>query len=99
MAKFTAQPDDVVAIERYLHEEAGLRHLRLRRRADVVVIESGPSDDPVPHARLRRVSAPDWRLEMATHTGRWEETPLQGPRDDVIRMLVEDFGWALEPVE
>ncbi len=99
MATTTAQPEDVAAVERYLHKEAGLDHLRARSRADLVVIESGPADDPVPHARLRRAGAGTWRLEMATHTGRWEKTPIDGQLNEVRETLVQDFGWELTPIE
>lgn len=99
MAKFTAQPEDASSIEQYLHERAGLDHLRARRRADLITIESGPDDAPAPRARLRRVGVQTWRLEMATHTGRWETTPFKAPRDALVRLLVENFGWALAPIE
>jgi hypothetical protein len=98
MAKPTAQPEDVAAVERYLHE-AGLDYLRARSRADLVVIESGPAGDPLPHARLRRAGVSTWRLEMATHTGRWEKTPIDGALEDVLQTLVQDFGWTLTPIE
>ena len=55
MAKHIAQPHDAEAVETYLHETAGLKHLRTRRRADLVIIESGAEEDPWPHTRLRRV--------------------------------------------
>ena len=99
MAKHNAEQHDAEAVESYLRATAGLPHLRTRRRADVVVIESGPDDDPWPHARLRRVGAHQWRLEIATHTGRWETTPLQAQRDELVRLLVESFGWTLTPVD
>jgi hypothetical protein len=99
MAKLAAQPHDADAIHEYLRQTPGLNHLRTRRRGDLVVIESGPPDDPLPHARLRRVAVHQWRLEMATHTGRWESTPFQGQRDEVVQLLVEDFGWTLAPRE
>jgi hypothetical protein len=40
-----------------------------------------------------------WRLEMATHTGRWEPTPFQAPREDILALLVEKFAWTLAPCE
>ena len=99
MAKHNAEQHDAEEVETYLHEAAGLAHLRTRRRGDLVVIESGPDDDPWPRARLRRVGVHQWRLEMATHTGRWQTTPFQAQRDELVRLLVENFGWTLAPVD
>ena len=70
----------------------------LRKRGDLVVIESGPKDDPIPHARLRRVTKQWWTLEMPTHTGRWQKTGLRGQRLAVLQSLVDDFGWMLAPL-
>ena len=51
--------------------------------------------DPYPCARLRRVSLEHRRLEMATREGRCELTPGEGPRDEVRRLLVENFRWRI----
>ena len=97
MPKYRAEDEDAQEVENALHKE-GLRHLRARRRADLVTIESGPNDDPVRHARLRRVTVHLWRLEMATHTNRWEPTPVRDLLENVLRTLLDDFGWTLAPV-
>lgn len=99
MAKPKAESWDADAILERLHAQGDLRHLRVRHRADLVTIESGPEDDPVQHARLRRVAVSLWTLEMATHTGRWEKTPFRSSRDAVTDMLMQDFGWALAPID
>jgi len=98
MPKFQAEKPDATQVERFLRER-GLRHLRARHRADLVTIESGPRKDPWPHARLRRVGVHLWQLEMATHTGRWEPTPLRGQREQLLTMLVDQFGWTLQPID
>ena len=99
MAKHAVQPHDAEAVATYLCDEVGLTHLRTRRRADLLVIESGPKDNPWPRARLRRVGVHRWRLEMATHGGRWETTPFLAQRDELVMLLVESFGWTLAPAE
>jgi uncharacterized protein (DUF2132 family) len=33
---------------------------------------------------------------MATHTGRWQTTPLRGLLEQILTMLVDQFGWALQ---
>lgn len=94
----SASPHDAEAVQKYLQRFPELAHLRARRRAALVTIESGPDDDPVPHARLRRIRSNCWRLEMPTFSGRWEPTPFEGGLEDVLSMLVEDFGWTLQKV-
>jgi len=98
MAKLIAQPADADELASFL-VAGGFGHLRVRRRGDLLTIESGPSDDPYPRARLRRVGAQSWRLEMATHTGRWEPTPFQGHRDEIQRLLVDNFPWTIAPLD
>ena len=98
MAKLTAEPTDADALASFLHHR-GFSHLRVRRRGDLLTIETGPDDHPYPRARLRRVGAQSWRLEMATHNGRWELTPFHGRRDEVQRLLVDDFPWTIAALE
>ncbi|MBM3413302.1 MAG: hypothetical protein FJY19_08045 [Bacteroidetes bacterium] len=99
MGKYRAEDFHRDAVQALFSKEPTLAHLRVRRRADLLTIESGSADRPVPHARCRRVSVQYWRLEMATHMGRWEPTPFRGPLNDVVSMLVSDFGWVLDPTE
>lgn len=73
----------------------GFKHLRVRRRGDVLTIESGPIAAPFPHARMRRETVHLWRLEMPTSTGRWEPTPVRDVPDNVVITLVSVFPWAL----
>jgi hypothetical protein len=75
-----------------------LKHLHVRARGDVLTIESGPTRHAFPHARLRRESVHLWRLEMPTHSGRWQRTPHRGLRDDLIQLLVEVYAWTLQPL-
>lgn len=72
-----------------------LAHLRVRRRAAVVTLESGSSDHPISQGRLRRQTAKIWQLEMADHMGRWQPTPFCGSRDELVEALIGNFGWTL----
>ena len=98
MPKLVAESPDAEALAAFL-TSLGFDHLRVRRRADVLTIESGPVDDAHPHARLRRVTVQYWRLEMPNRAGKWDPTPFRGLRDDVQRLLVESFPWMLQPFE
>ena len=98
MPKHLAEAGDAQALEAFLHERE-LRHLRVRHRADLLTIESGPVEDPIPHARLRRVTVQYWRLEMPARSGKWELTPYRGLRDEIQELLVDSCPWTLVAVE
>ena len=98
MAKFRAEDIDAVAARRFLRERGGLTHLRARSRADLLTVESGPEDDPVPHVRLRREGVHLWRLEMPTAGSRWNKTQHRGQRDDILRLVADAYPWMLERV-
>jgi hypothetical protein len=97
MPKQTAEPHDQIAVEAVLKEK-GLGHIRVRRRADALTLESGPDKDPWPHARLRRVGGALWQLYMPTRS-RYQATPFCATRDELLEMLLADFGWVLAPRE
>ena len=98
MPKHRAEDHDLAAVRKFLKARQGLGHIRARSRSDLITLESGPKDDPYRHARIRRVSVHLWKLEMATHSGRWEPTPIRGQMDEVLTMLVDAFGWTLSPI-
>jgi|SRR5690349_21676215 hypothetical protein len=89
------QDDDARAVEQFLRQHHDLAHVRVRHRAPLITLESGPADDPVLHARLRRLAVNFWQLEMATHTGRWEPTPFRASREELLELLLGNFGWTL----
>lgn len=89
---------DVSAVTKFLAAPAW-RHLRCRKRANTIALESGPKGDPTPHLRLRKLSAKNWGVDAATHTGRWERMPFQGPLLEVLPMVAESFPWLLAPLD
>jgi hypothetical protein len=99
MKKFHAEEDHADIVGEILASYEGLDHLRVRRRGDLVVIESGPNQDPISHARFRRVTVHLWRLEMATHTGQWQSTPLRDHLERLVEAVVRDFPWTLARIE
>jgi hypothetical protein len=78
--------------------DRGFRHLRVRRRRGLLVIESGPAKDPVPHARFRHDTVHLWRLEMLANGGRWEPTPYRDLIETLLDALIRDFSWTLAPI-
>lgn len=98
MPAMRAEGAHVADLQLQLARRPALQHLRVRRRGDALVLESGPDSDAVKHARFRRVAAHLWILEIATHTGRWQSSGLRGRLDELLAALVDDFGWILTPI-
>ena len=94
-----AEEAHVADVRAFLDEHEGLEHLRARRRADLITLESGADDNPIAHARLRRIAVHLWTLECATHAGRWERTPFRGLLDEILDVLVSTFPWIVAPRE
>lgn len=89
---------DVSTVERWLKKHPDLAHIRVRKRGNLLILESGPKDDPVPHARIRRTESGTWALEMP-HRSRWEPTPYQDREQEPLLDLLRDaFGWMLMPI-
>lgn len=95
MPKLAAEELDLVRAREFFAHHADLKHIRVRKRGELLVIESGPDDDPVAHARLRRTTKQWWTLDMGTHSGKWERTPFRATRDELLDVLVTQFGWTL----
>ena len=95
MPKLSADELHAETVERLLRANRALAHVRLRKRGDAITLESGPKDDPVAHARLRRVTAQWSTLEMPTHARRWERTPLRAPLSQVVTTLISEYPWTL----
>ena len=87
----------VASVERQLHRQEGLGHLRVRAYGPLLTIESGPTRCPVRHARLRRETVSLWSLEIAGPAGAWQPTALRDTKERLLAVLVEQFGWVLTP--
>jgi hypothetical protein len=93
-----AEKMDLDDVTEFLARRRQLAHLRVRQRGSLLTLESGPTDDPIRHARFRRLSVHNWTLECATHPGRWQPTGERDTLDDLLQLLVTRYPWVLEPV-
>ena len=75
----------------------GYDHLRARVAGKGVVIESGPDGDPMPHARLMKLTEGDWRIDFPSPSGRWRRTPFTGPRGNLVAEIHQNVPWMLAP--
>ena len=98
MPKHVADQLQALSLEGLLKDKQ-LTHLRVRRHGVLLVLESGPHDDPFPHARFRRHGAHIWTLEMAVHKDGWQTMPLRGQPERLLDFLVTTAPWALTPIE
>jgi hypothetical protein len=96
MGKLQADIFAVSTVERFLAVSPDLGHLRVRRRGDLLTLESGPPDCPRRHARFRRATVHLWCLEMPCSTG-WNTTPFRDQLEVLLEMLVQLFPWTLAP--
>src|ERR1700736_4820685 len=94
---FTVEVHHTEEILEHLAEYEGLQHIRARRRADLLTLESGPRDDVVPHTCLRRVGVHRWQIEMPLRGGAWDRTPMRGQLLEVLHTVITQFPWMLAP--
>jgi len=95
MPKLSAEEFEVELAEAFIERHPELRHLRARKRADTITLESGPKADPIKHMRFRKVTKQWWTVEMATHMGRWEPTPFRAPIHKLMAEIHASFPWML----
>ncbi len=95
MPRFRAELYDAASAEAVLAQYPDLSHLRVRRRGDLLTLESGSAEDPRRHARLRRVIVHLWLLEMPAASGRWDPTPFRDQLKALLDMLIQSFPWTL----
>ncbi len=97
MKSLRAEDDNLEDVEEFLATRKNLRHLRAHRRANCIILTTGPTDLPRSCARLRRISVHRWTLDMPDHRGRWEATPYEDALEPLLAFLVKSFSWALTP--
>jgi hypothetical protein len=89
----TRSPEELESI---LRRYPDLNHLRVRKRGQSLTLYSEDAHGPQDHARFTSLAARTWGLSLPHHTGRWEKTPFTGSLDELVEVLVTDFGFYLE---
>ena len=88
--------DHAQGIERLLGI-LGYSHLRARVVENAIFVESGSAENPRLRLRFRPLPRDDWRVDVRTHSGRWEPIPFVGPRGNMVAWIHQDFTWLLAP--
>ena len=82
-------------VENFLAVRPELSHVKVRVRGNILTLESVDEDGTTyPLARLKKKSVHRWDLQMPTRRG-WEPTFIDGTAEELMRILVEKFPWAL----
>lgn len=94
---FTVEDHHAAETLARLADYDGLEHIRARRRADLLTLESGPPGEVVPHTRFRRVGVHRWQIEMPLRASAWDRTPMRGSLLEVLDLVISQFPWMLAP--
>ncbi|MDA8343887.1 MAG: hypothetical protein M0Z66_00240 [Thermaerobacter sp.] len=79
-----------------LLRERGLHHLKVTSRGRHVVVYSEEADgEKVSRIRFCTLGHDQFRLDVTTHPGRWEQTPYEGPLPQLCDTALTDFSWLL----
>ncbi|MDG0808072.1 hypothetical protein [Cohnella rhizosphaerae] len=83
-------------LERAL-EQRGFDHLHVRVHGTHLILYLLDEGEPVNRARLTKVTVQYYTLSMADYRGHWKATPYRGTLDEIVKLLTEQFGFALAP--
>lgn len=72
----------------------GLKHLDVKARGEHIVIFSEYEGKKENRCRFTE-SRGKYILGMADHNNKWEATPFEGTIDELLEMVLEQFGWVL----
>ena len=73
----------------------GLSHLKVGARGNSIYIFSEFEGKKENRCRLSQISKNNYKLSMANHNGKWENTPFNGNSEELLDMIMSDFEWVL----
>ncbi len=88
---------DAEDLQMLVASREGLDHIVVKKHGKSLKLMSEGPDRLEPHARFTRIGRDRWRLDLPSHTGRWEQTPFSGSMDELLDTLIGQLGWHLEP--
>jgi|SRR5574338_523726 hypothetical protein len=96
MPQFAEDPLALISLKNII-EKHGLAHLRARKHGDLLIIESGPKQNPVHHLRMRRVTRQWYALEIPDHP-HWQRVDIRARAHVVLETVIREFPWLLTPI-
>lgn len=84
---------------RHFLKKIGADHIHVQRKGHEILLQSGTSMSPIPHVRFKKQTSRLWTMDIATHTGDWENTPYLGSCEDMLYIIVQNFHWVLNKID
>jgi hypothetical protein len=81
-------------VKEKLHKKR-LTYLNVAVRGKNIVIYSEYEGRKENRCRFTQIGGGQYMLGMADHNNRWEDTPFEGTIDELMDMVLEQFGWVL----
>jgi hypothetical protein len=81
-------------VEKTLHDK-GFTHLNVSLKGKELIIYSKDEDGKVNRTCITFKQKDNFQLSMANSDGIWEATPYFGKLDSILKLLIEEFNFAL----
>ena len=92
-------PEMHIKLKRYriedLLEQKGLNYLKVCIRGNNIVIYSEYEGIKENCVRFTYTKAGIYILGIADHNGKWEQTPFEGPAEELSDVVLNQFQWVL----
>ena len=75
--------------------DIGMHHLTVAKHSPCLRVDATDEVGAYPIFRLRRSTVHLWTLEFPTSRNRWETTPYRDTIPNLLKLVVNDFGWIL----
>jgi hypothetical protein len=81
------------------YQPASVQRIRTRKHGVAIVVESGPTEDPIKHFRARPDTVHLWWLDMG-YRGKWQKTPFPDQLANLVNLVADTSPgpWSPSPI-
>ena len=88
---------DAEEVQKNRRERLGHAQIHVKPYGRNLLIQMEDSESVETVARLTRINNKTYCAAFRTHTGRWEPLPDEGTRDEMLEVVLDEFGPYLVP--
>lgn len=88
---------DAEEVQKNLRERLGHDQVHVKPYGKSLLLQIEDAGELDTIARLTRINSRTYGAAFRTHTGRWEPLPDEGSRDEMLEIVLEEFGPYLTP--